>query len=52
MRYYGPETPRGLVVRLEVGLSKGILDTGVLRRRLVLLVREDEERCYGRRQKL
>lgn len=35
MRYYRPETPRGFVVGLEVGLPKGILDIGVLRRRLV-----------------
>lgn len=50
MRYYGPETPRGFVEGLEVGLSRGVLDTGVLRKRLVLVAGEYEGSCWGRKQ--
>lgn len=50
MRYHRPE-PRGeFVVGSEVGLSKGVLDMGPLRRRLELEVRAYEGSCWGKGQ--
>lgn len=52
MRYHRPE-PRGeFVVGSEVGLSKGVLDMGLLRRRLELEVREYEGSYWGKGQML
>lgn len=52
MRYHRPE-PRGeFVVGSEVGLSKGFLDMGLLRRRLELEVREYEGSYWGKGQML
>lgn len=50
MRYYRPEMPAEFVVRLQMGLSKEVLDMGLCRRRLQLEVREYEGSCWGRKR--